>query len=332
MDQSAWGDDATKFFFELTPDRILSAVESFGVRSSGRVVQLNSLENRVFEIELLEEENNRPVSVIAKFYRPGRWSREQILEEHQFLFDLIDYDIPVVAPRRAQDGSSLHHLNELGIELALFSKARGRSPQEFTNEDILRMGRLVARVHNVGATQRFSHRLALDVETYGWNNLDAVLDGTILPDELYAQYEDTASDFLEAVTPLFDGVKYQRVHGDLHLGNILWGAEGPFLVDFDDVVNGPAVQDLWLLLPGREAADRAQFELLLSGYEEMREFDRSQLALIEPLRGLRFLHFSAWIGKRWADPIFPKFFPQYDTARYWQEQIQDLREILEFLD
>lgn len=327
---SAWGDNETQFFYSLTPDRILDAVESTGRKCTGRVLALNSMENRVYDIELLTDEdpNKRPPSIIAKFYRPGRWSEAQIRDEHEFLFELEEYDIPVVPPLRSEDGLSLWTMPEGGIRYALFEKARGRSPEEFTDEQLMRMGRLIARMHNVGATKKAEHRVTLNVDTYGWNNREYLLSSPLLPADVRPQYERVTRELLDTITPLFASVKLQRIHGDCHLGNILWGEHGPFLVDFDDMVSGPCVQDLWLFLRGRYAEAKSDFHLLLEGYEAMRAFDRSELQLIEPLRALRFIHFSAWIAKRWEDPAFPRSFPQFGGARYWQEQIIDLQEQL----
>lgn len=328
---SAWGDAETQFFFELTPDIILNAVESAGVQCTGRCLQLNSLENRVYELEIeVDDESLSARSPerfrIVKFYRPGRWSREQILEEHNFLFDLADAELPVIAPQRFADGSTLHPTEHGSILFSMFPKQGGRLKDELQDDEREQLGRLVARMHNIGATKEFEHRLILDVETYGWQNLDFILDSGIVPDEILDAYEQSAVQALETMEPLFEGVPYQRIHGDCHCGNILWGNNGPFMVDFDDSVCGPCVQDLWLLTGGSGEEGRTQREKFLAGYEQMRPFDWAALRLIEPLRTLRYIHFTAWIAKRWSDPAFPNAFPNFGTPRYWQEAVSDLRE------
>ncbi len=328
---SAWGDQETKFFFELTPDRILAAVESAGVKCTGRCLQLNSLENRVYEVELdIDDPKLSPRAPerfrIVKFYRPGRWSTEQILEEHRFLLDLSRAELPVITPEQFSDGSTLRESTEAEILFAMFPKQGGRLKDELNDDEREQLGRLIARVHNIGETTEIKHRLTLDVETYGWQNLDYILDSDIVPEEIFDAYEQTAVQALEAMEPLFEGVNYQRIHGDCHCGNLLWGSDGPFLVDFDDSVRGPCVQDLWLLAGGEGDEGRQQREKFLSGYEQMRPFDWSTIKLIEPLRTLRYIHFTAWIAKRWEDPAFPNAFPDFGSPRYWQEAVADLRE------
>jgi len=328
---SAWGDSDTQFFFELDPDRILSTVEQIGQRSTGRVITLNSMENRVFEIELEETADDPSPRVVAKFYRPGRWSKEQILEEHQFLADLKSEEIEVVAPLQFIDGTTLTKVTGAEIYCAVFPKQRGRIPDELSAEQFGRIGRLLARVHTVGAKRVAHNRIILDPESYGLNNLDYLIDSDAIPEATAIRYEEVVDEICERIFPLFDSVPIQRIHGDLHFGNILWGDSGPFLVDFDDMVQGPCVQDLWLLSPGRDEEAKDNMNLILSGYEEMREFDRGTLRLIEPLRALRFVHFAAWIQKRWEDPIFQKNYPMFGTEKYWREQLIDLEEQLELI-
>jgi Ser/Thr protein kinase RdoA (MazF antagonist) len=330
--KSAWGDKDTQYFHALTPDRVLDAVEkSTGLRCTGRAMALNSMENRVYELEIELDEAPRTPSerfVIAKFYRPGRWSEQQILEEHEFLHDLIDTEIPAVPPRRYLDGRTLHKLKDAGIYYAVFPKIGGRSPDELDDDQLARAGRLLARLHSVGAARQAPHRIALDPQTYGLDNLKFLTDLKLLPDSLAASYQQTVEALVALVSPWFAEIPAQRIHGDCHLGNLLMGRDGLFFVDFDDMVRGPAVQDIWLLIPGRDAYAQSKLRVLLAAYETMRPFDRRQLRLIEPLRALRFVHFSAWIGRRWQDPAFPKAFPQYGTEGYWREQLADLREQL----
>lgn len=333
MSVSAWGDADTKFFYELTPDRILDAVEaSTGKRCTGRAMALNSMENRVYEIEI--ELDDKPVNpsdrfVIAKFYRPGRWTRAQILEEHQFLFDLAEDEIPVVAPLKFLDDDTLHPFKDApSIQYSVFPKIGGRSPDELNDDQLQRAGRLLARLHNVGASRQADHRIALTPATYGLGNLRFMLDKGIIPPEIKAAYQTTVEAICALCDPWFADVPQMRIHGDCHLGNLIFGRDGLFFVDFDDMVRGPAVQDVWLMLPGRDEWAQGQLRTLLEAYETMRPFNHADLRLIEPLRALRFVHFAAWIGRRWQDPAFPRAFPHFGTARYWQEQLADLREQL----
>lgn len=332
---SVWGESETRYFYELTPERILDAVEkSGGVRCTGRALALNSMENRVYEIEMELDEKPRSPSdrfLIAKFYRPGRWTKEQILEEHEYLADLTELEIPVVSPRVLVDGATLHQLPDSGLYYALFPKIGGRSPDELSNDQLAQVGRLLARLHSVGATKPAKHRLALTTESYGIANLKHLIDSRILPDDVRPAYQATVEQICQISEPWFQAATMHRIHGDCHRGNLLDGREGMFFVDFDDMVTGPAAQDMWLLIPGRDEESRQQLEAMLEGYETMRSFDRSTLRLIEPLRALRFVHFSAWIGRRWADPAFPRAFPQFGTQRYWQEQVADLRDQLAYI-
>lgn len=328
--------EETQYFFELTPERILTAVERSGIRCTGRILTLNSMENRVYEAEI-ETEDSEVKSPsdrfrVVKFYRPGRWTKEQILEEHRFLLDLRAQDIPVVAPLAFSGGDTLQKADEIGIYYAVFPKCGGRMPEEMNDEQLEITGRLLARVHNVGAAREAEHRISLTPETYGLKNLEYLLSAGTIVTEVVQQYEETVRNICDAARPLFKKVKLQRIHGDCHLANILWGREGPFLVDFDDMVCGPCVQDLWLILPGRDEEARRQMQVLLAAYESMRRFDRESLGMIESLRALRIIHFSAWIAKRWKDPAFQRAFPDFGSSRYWYEQLQCLREQLEFIN
>lgn len=323
----------TQYFFELTPERILNSVERSGVRCTGRVLQLNSMENRVFEIEIEVEDDSLPLSaserfLIAKFYRPGRWSEEQILAEHAFLCELRDEELPVIAPVAFADGKTLHRDPELGIFYALFPKRGGRLSDELSEEQLQILGRLLARVHLVGARKPAAARLTMNPTVFGLENLQVILAANALPPEVRERYERAVNRLCQNIDPLFTGVPLQRIHGDCHLGNILWGSAGPALVDFDDMVMGPCVQDLWLIVPGRDEYARNQRLTLISAYEDFRAFDWSWVRLIEPLRALRYIHFSAWITKRWEDPAFKRVFVNFGTSRYWEEQVRDLEEQL----
>lgn len=329
MAQGVWGEKDTQYFYQLTPELVLDAVEhALGMRSTGRSLQLNSMENRVFEIEMEEEVSGPKYKRyrIAKFYRPGRWTKEQIQEEHQFLLDLEREEIPVAAPLRLSHGETLMEVPGTGLFLVVFQKKPGRNPYELDQEQLSITGRLLGRLHNIGAVRKAEHRVSLTPETYGRQNLAELQRLNIIPPQFSATYADLVHRLCDLIDPLFARVPLQRIHGDCHRGNLLWGDEGPFWVDFDDCVNGPPVQDLWLLLPGRGEEAQEQLDIMLRAYESMREFDHGSLRLIEPLRALRYVHFSTWIAKRWQDPAFPRTFPQFGTEKYWQEQMYDLQE------
>ncbi len=323
-------------FYGLTPETILTSVEEAGLPVTGRCLQRNSLENRVYEVEIDTESENRSERFrIAKFYRPGRWSAEQILEEHAFLADLRAEEIPCAAPITLPEGSTLGRAGD--IFFALFERVGGRQLDEYGSSEREQLGRLLARVHNVGSRSPAKARLRLNEDTYGLAPLTYLLETDSIPAHMskrYAQLVRTicehtaelrgtlmqASEFMPALEEI-------RLHGDCHGGNILWSSEGPFLIDFDDMVMGPPVQDLWLL-----AADPEDLEPIVSGYEQMRDFDRRSLRLVEHLRALRYIHFSAWIARRWSDPAFPGAFPGFGTEQYWATQIADLVEQLERIE
>ena len=333
MGKSIWGEAETRFFYELTPDRVLDAVEaSLGRRCTGRSIALNSMENRVYELELELEEKPRhryEAFVVAKFYRPGRWSEEQILEEHAFLRQLEEDEVPAVAPLTFLDGRTLHVMPDTGLYYTVFPKVGGRSPFELDDEQLLVAGRMLARMHNSGRILDPRHRMTLDPTTFGLDNLQWLEESGSIPPEQRGEYSRLVQEICRVAAPWFAEAGTQLIHGDCHAGNLLWGEQGPFWVDFDDAVRGPVVQDLWLLLPGRDAHARRQMQVLLEGYTMMAAFDRRQLRLIEPLRALRFVHFAAWIGRRREDPAFERAFPQYGTGRYWQEQVTDMARQLE---
>jgi len=334
---TAWGDEQTKYFYELTPNKVLDAVETFGYRCTGRCNALNSMENRVYEVEIEVEDpkllkNRSEQFRIVKFYRPGRWSKEQILEEHMFLHDLTEIEIPVVAPLRNSHGSTIYQEPGNGIYCAVFPKVGGRNPQELSNEQLSIVGRLLARMHNAGEIKKADNRVEISCETYGLQSLDFLLESESIPEHLEQRYSDLVQEICEIASPWFSEAERQRIHGDCHLGNLLWGNEGPFWVDFDDMLNGPCVQDIWLILPGRDEHAQEQLDVLLEAYDQMRSFDRSTLCLIEPLRSLRMIHFDAWIAKRWEDPAFPRTFVEFGTDKYWHEQIVQLQEQLAIIE
>ncbi|MCW9089483.1 MAG: serine/threonine protein kinase [Gammaproteobacteria bacterium] len=305
----------------LTPDTVLDAVESAGYLPTGSLLALNSYENRVYQIG---EENEG--FLVGKFYRPGRWSEAQIREEHAFAAELIELEIPVVAPLANAAGETLQHFGD--FLFALFPRRGGRSPELDDPDTLYRLGQFLGRIHAVGATHPFAHRPAITPQNYGDESLAYLLENDFLPPDYRNQYEDLARALMEAVHRRFGEVDYTpiRLHGDFHPGNILWTDYGAHLVDLDDCRMGPAVQDLWMMLSGERADMTRQLDELIAGYEEFFEFDRSQLSLIEPLRTLRLIYYAAWLARRWEDPAFPMAFPWFNTVKYWEEQVLTLRE------
>jgi Ser/Thr protein kinase RdoA (MazF antagonist) len=312
----------------LTPDIALDAIESLGHRCDGRLLALNSYENRVF-LAGLEDGG----ALVAKFYRPGRWTDAQILEEHAFAAELAEREMPVVAPLADAEGRTLREFG--GFRFAVFPKRPGRAPELDREDTLVIMGRFLGRIHAVGAIAPFAHRPRLDVETFGREPVDYLLASALVPEDIAATYASVARDTLARVERAWGRAgapRFIRTHGDCHAGNVLWTAEGPHFVDLDDCRMAPAVQDLWMLLPGERAADERALAQVLRGYREFCDFSPGELALIEPLRTLRMLHYSAWIARRWDDPAFPAAFPWFGTQRYWQDQILQLREQSAALD
>jgi len=308
-------------FAGLTPERILDALESVGYRCDGGLMALNSYENRVWQIGI---EDDAPV--IAKFYRPGRWSDAQIGEEHAFTAAMAADELPVVTPLVIGGKTlSMHG----GFRFSVFPRQGGRAP-EFGEPQILEwMGRLMARIHNVGVRKPFSVRETLDIHSFGIESRDWLLANRVIPEELEQVWQGVADQALDGVHHCFERagrVEQLRLHGDCHAGNVLWTEDGPHFVDFDDARMGPAIQDLWMLLSGDAEEMGQQFGHVLTGYETFREFDDRELHLIEALRTLRLIHHSAWLARRWNDPAFPAAFPWFATNRYWEERILELRE------
>jgi Ser/Thr protein kinase RdoA (MazF antagonist) len=311
----------------LTPDAVLNAVDSIGLHSDGRLLALNSYENRVYQIGL---EDTSPV--VAKFYRPARWPDAAILEEHAFTQELAEREIPVVAPLIV-DGRSLHTYE--GFRFTVYPRRGGRAPELDDPNTLEWMGRFIGRIHAVGALMPFQHRPTLDIASFGIAPREFLLNNNWIPPDLDAAYRSVIDQALESVRHCYaraGDVKHLRLHGDCHAGNVLWTDDGPHFVDFDDSRMGPAVQDLWMMLSG-ERADRArQLADVLAGYEDFFEFDPRELHLIEALRTLRLIHYSAWLAMRWEDPAFPIAFPWFNTQIYWQDRILELREQIALMD
>jgi Ser/Thr protein kinase RdoA (MazF antagonist) len=331
-DGPAAADDVSHPFTALIPDRILDAVDAAGWRGDGRLLGLNSYENRVYQLWL--EDGG---TVVVKFYRPQRWSDEQILDEHRYTRELADLEIPVVAPLaapssaadRPDPGATLHH--QAGFRLAVYPRQGGRAPELEDPATLEWVGRFIGRIHAVGAVRPFATRPAIDPQTFGFEPRQWLLESGLVPPDLRPAWTAVVDQALQAVCAAWERagtLRTLRLHGDCHPGNILWADDGPHFVDFDDARNGPAIQDLWMLLSGDGPAMARQLSDVLAGYEDFMDFDRRELGLIEPLRTLRLIHYSAWIASRWQDPAFPAAFPWFGTARYWQDRILELREQL----
>lgn len=314
-------------YANLDPSLILDAIESTGLRCTGSLLALNSFENRVYQVGI---EDATPV--IAKFYRPERWTDAAIIEEHEFSLELVQHDIPVVAPLALQQ-KTLHTHN--GFRFAVFPRQGGR-PLELDNlEQLEWMGRFLGRMHAVGAIKPFQHRITFDIQTYGYQPYQYLLDNQFIPAEVKHNYCYVMDALLDRIADCLAKVgEYNvlRLHGDCHAGNVLWNNQGPMFVDLDDCLMGPAIQDIWMLLSGDQAQVDKQLDTILAGYEEFFEFDENQLHLIEVCRSLRMIHYTGWLAKRWQDPAFPLNFPWFNTPRYWQEQIQHLTEQVSLID
>ncbi len=304
----------------------MDAIEVGGRKCTGRFIVLNSYENRVYQLELDDGS-----FVVGKFYRPGRWTRDQILDEHEFIWDLEDAEIPMAAPVEIAEDDTIGRLE--GIHYSMFPRIGGRAPDEMDDEQLRRVGRLLGRIHHVGRTDVARHRLELTPTTYGWDDLALILDGGHVLPSHRAVYEDVAKRLLSTIEPMFEPFlgSYQRIHGDAHLGNLLRSPGGFVFLDFDDMVMGPPVQDLWMLWGGRDAWAQRRRDVLLDGYESMAHFDRGSLRLVEPLRALRYIHYTAWLANRWEDPAFKVAFPDFGTEAYWTTRTGDLAEQLRII-
>ncbi|TNE80762.1 MAG: serine/threonine protein kinase [Gammaproteobacteria bacterium] len=307
-------------FYQLGPEMVMDAVESLGYLCDGRQFPLNSYENRVYQVGIEDE-----TPLIAKFYRPARWSNEQILEEHQFSFELAEQELPVVAPIRDADGRSLFEYQS--FRFALYPRKGGQGPELDNLDNLHLLGKLLGRIHAVGAVRPFIHRPFLDSQSFGHEAAALVSD--FIPAELKLSYDSLVRDLLQGVDEVIanaGAVPAIRVHGDCHAGNILWRDDNAHFVDLDDARMAPAVQDVWMLLSGSRDRQTAQLSEIVDGYDQFFEFQPRQLQLVEALRSLRMIHHAAWLASRWEDPAFPMGFPWFNTVRYWSEHILELRE------
>jgi Ser/Thr protein kinase RdoA (MazF antagonist) len=313
-------------YARLLPDVVLAALESVGIACTGTILALNSYENRVYQL------GTDDGFVVAKFYRPARWSDAAILEEHEFSLELAAREIPVVPPLRLR-GRTLHE--HAGYRFAVFERRGGRWPELATKDERIWMGRFLARIHALGAARRFVARPTLSIERLGHESVAEINAGDWVPAHLTQSYRSIAADVLAAVERNFAEVgeyRVLRIHGDCHPGNVLWTDDGPHFVDLDDCMNGPAVQDLWLFLSGSREEMGAQLADILEGYEQFHALDYRELKLIEALRTLRMVHYTAWIARRWEDPAFPRAFPWFTENKYWEEHVLALREQRAALD
>ncbi len=313
-------DSTVQPFAGLTPEVVLDAAAAAGLDPDGRLFALNSYENRVYQLWSGER------GLVLKFYRPHRWSDAQIAEEHAFTHELTQAELPVAAALNI-GGETL--LRFQGFRFSAFPFLRGRAPELDAPEARQILGRSIARVHQVGARQPFAHRPRIGVERLGWEARAQVLEADLLPERLHERYASVSGALLERISDAFataPDVRQIRLHGDCHLGNLLWNEQGPVFVDLDDCAMGPRVQDLWMMLSGSADEQQGQWAEILEGYRQFADFDYAEVRLIEPLRGLRMLHHAAWVAHRWGDPAFPKAFPWFGEERYWEGYLQDLME------
>ena len=314
-------------FDSLHPGAVFDAAESIGLVPSGRLFALNSYENRVYQ---LGDEDG--ALWVLKFYRPARWSDAQIDEEHAFTFELAAAELPVAAPI-TRDGASLFEHESL--RFAAFPYLAGRAPELGDNATLTLLGRTLARIHAVGGRDRFDYRVSLDLTRMGVQARELVADSGFVPEALEEQYARVSSQVIGRVRQSFENfgpLPRLRIHGDCHAGNILWRENGPLFVDLDDCMSGPRIQDLWMFLSGDPASQQESWAAIMEGYEVFGEFDYAELTLVEPLRSLRILHHAAWIASRWHDPAFPRAFPWFGDARFWERHIADLFEQLSAMD
>lgn len=315
--------EATHPFARLNPDFIMDAIDSLGFRCDARILELNSYENRVFQIGVETDDGDE--FIIAKFYRPDRWSREQLHEEHAFTRALADHELSVVPPLMIKEQTLFHYD---GFDIAVFKRRGGRAPPVDDLSCLTSLGRSIASIHNVGAAADYEHRPAISIEDYALEPINFLLAEQFVPPDLEEAYRSITDGLVNMISKSLDAVqpKLIRIHADCHLGNVLWRDDVPHFVDFDDTRMGPAMQDLWMLLSGSEVMRQVQIKHILDGYRVFRDLDLAELRLVEPLRTLRIIHHAAWLGRRWADPAFPRAFPFFNTQKYWSEHILELRE------
>lgn len=324
--------DIDQPFSTLTPDGVMNALDSVGLSPDGRLLALNSFENRVYQIGM-----DQGPPLVAKFYRPGRWSDAAILEEHAFVRELAGREIPVVPALPLADHGTLHHF--AGFRFAVFEKHGGRAPELGDPDTLEWLGRFIGRIHAVGALSPYRQRPSLDLESFGSEPRDYLLAHGFIPEDIRAAWHSVVNQALAGARRSFEDAgrtQALRLHGDCHVGNVLWTdsgeTRGPHFVDFDDSRMGPAVQDLWMLLSGERPEMTRQLNQLLTGYRRFCDFDPRELHLVEALRTLRLIHYSAWIARRWQDPAFPLAFPWFNTQRYWQDRILELREQIALME
>ena len=314
-------------FATLSPDLILDAIDSIGIQTDGRLLALNSYENRVYQVGVQDA-----APIVAKFYRPHRWRDEQILEEHAFIQSLVDAEIPAV-PANQISGNTLFAYQ--GFRFSLFDKRGGRAPELDQKGVLAWIGRFIGRMHSIGTMRDFQHRPCLDIASFGETPSQYLLDSNFIPPELKEVYRGVVVQALDGVGRCYDragDVDLIRLHGDCHMGNLLWTDEGPHFVDFDDSRMGPAIQDLWMMLSGAPEEMKQQLNEVLLGYEDFYDFNPQELHLVEALRTLRLIHYSAWIASRWDDPAFKVAFTWFNTQQYWQDRILELREQIAAMD
>jgi Ser/Thr protein kinase RdoA (MazF antagonist) len=307
-------------FEALSPDVVLDAAASIGIEGDGRLLALNSYENRVYRVGTDTD------YLVLKFYRAARWSDAQIAEEHEFTAEMAAAELPVAAPLRI-DGGTLFEYR--GYRFCAFPWMPGRAPELDAAQSLTLLGRAIARIHQIGCVRPFRVRPRLDAQRLGWQARTAVLASGLIPEELARRYEEVSGELLEAVEAVFESagdVGAIRIHGDCHLGNLLWNERGPVFVDLDDCMMGPRVQDLWMLLSGPPEVQQRQWGEILEGYQQFADFDYREVLLVEALRSLRMLHHAAWVAQRWGDPAFPRAFPWFGERRNWENYLLDLLE------
>jgi len=310
---------------KLVPDLVIDAVESLGLISSKRIFTLNSYENRIYSVGI---EDGSPC--IAKFYRPNRWSTEAIREEHDFCFELQQQEINLVAPSLVNN-SSIHEFN--GFQFALFPMQGGYAPELELPDTMYRIGLNIGRLHACGATKQFKHRTSISIDRMAKQSRDFLLTNEFIPMSLESAYSSLSNDLISLMESIWDEAdpSFLRIHGDCHMGNILWRDDLAHFVDFDDCLMGPAIQDIWLLLSGDRTQQTSLLSEFLEGYEQFANFELKELRLVEVLRTLRLMNYAAWLARRWQDPAFPMHFPWFNAERYWSEHILELREQLSLL-